>query len=424
VRFGVRTRHRLSRPAPRTSRWGADVRTRRIRHRRSFIIGVAIGSGLATALGGGTAGAVTPVGPSITTVVSGLNAPRGVAFDGEGSLYSVQSGVIGQGPFGLTRSGMVSKYRRGSSTPLWTTTFESLFVTLNPAQPPDVLGPEGISARGQDCGREDGRQRNGDDGCTVRLIMSQSHDGIAKASQGAISTKDAGHLYALNPANGVPRDKSDVGDQQYRFTTVHQKLFPSDFPDSNPYGVLVTRGGRDERVRTFVADAGANTVSEVMPSGRTRVIAYIPNETVAPFRDATPTCIARGPDGMLYVATLNFVANLFVSGSGRSNVWRVNPNANFPTKPKLWATGLTTATACTFDRQGNFWATEMFQPTAGAPGDVVRIPFRHPTHLTRIGGGRLPLPGGIAQGPDGDMYVSIGSADPAPGAGAIVRIND
>jgi hypothetical protein len=57
---------------------------------------------------------------------------------------------------------------------------------------------------------------------------------------------------------------------------------------------------------------------------------------------------------MLYVATLNFVANLFVYGSGQSNVWRVNPDADYPTAPTLWASGLTTATARTFDRSGNF----------------------------------------------------------------------
>ena len=94
-----------------------------------------------------------------------------------------------------------------------------------------------------------------------------------------------------------------------------------------------------------------------------------------------------------------------------------------PTAPTLWATGLTTATACTFDRSGNFWATEMFAPNAtGAPGDVVRIPFRHPTHLTRIGGGQLPLPGGIAQGPDGAMYVSVNSSSPDPGSGAVMKV--
>jgi hypothetical protein len=143
-----------------------------------------------------------------------------------------------------------------------------------------------------------------------------------------------------------------------------------------------------------------------MPGGTTRVIAYIPNETAPPFRDATPTCIAQGPDGMLYVATLHLL-DLFVLGeTGGADVWRVNPNANYPTAPTLWATGLTTATACTIDRAGNFWATEMFTPTSGPPGDLVRIPFAHPDQLTHIGAGMLPLPGGIAQGPDGAMYVS------------------
>ena len=210
------------------------------------------------------------------------------------------------------------------------------------------------------------------------MIMSESHDGIAAANQDAIQTTDAGHLYRLNPATGKATSKSDVGDQQYQFTKAHKDLFPPDFPDSNPYGVLVTGGNEHHSVRTFVADAGANTISEIMPGGRTRIIAYIPNETAAPFRDATPTCIAQGPDGWLYVATLHFVANVVVFGSGQSDVWRINPNANFPTAPKVWAKGLTTPTACTFDRRGNFWATEMFQPTIRRTGRRRTHPIRAP----------------------------------------------
>jgi hypothetical protein len=38
-------------------------------------------------------------------------------------------------------------------------------------------------------------------------------------------------------------------------------LYPPDFPDANPYGVLVVPG------HTCVADAGANTLNEVMPEG-------------------------------------------------------------------------------------------------------------------------------------------------------------
>jgi hypothetical protein len=208
----------------------------------------------------------------------------------------------------------------------------------------------------------------------------------------------------------------------YTFTGDNPTLFPDDFPDSNPYGVLVTKGRHDRRARTFVADAGANTILEVMGDGSTRIVAYIPNETAPPFRDATPTCIAQGPDGMLYVGTLN-LASLFANGPGQSNVWRVDPNANFPAAPTLWATGLSSVTSCTFDEHRNFWATEMFQPQdAGAPGDVVRIRFNHPGRLERIGGGALPLPGAIAEGPDGAMYVAINSANPDPNSGAIVKI--
>ena len=107
-------------------------------------------------------------------------------------------------------------------------------------------------------------------------------------------------------------------------------------------------------------------------------------------------------------------------------MFRIDPNATFdpqhPAVPQLWASGITTATGCTFDRAGNFWATEMFQPnSAGPPGDVVVIPFQHPSQITHIGGGALPLPGDIAQGPDGSMYVTINTAG-APGSGAVVKL--
>jgi hypothetical protein len=362
--------------------------------------------------------------PQVTfkTVISGLNAGRGITFDGQGNMYVSESGKAGAGPAGLTHTGKVSKYARGSKTASWSTSFESLYVTEDPSQPaPDVLGPEGISALGSSCTKKD-EERDDRNTCQIRLITSESHDGIAAATGGAVNTTQAGHLFKLNGRTGKATSLSDVGDQQYDWTGDHKALFPDDFPDSNPYGVLVIKDSKTHKIRTFVADAGANTILEVMRNGTTRVIAYIPNETAAPLRDATPTCIAQGPDGMLYVGTLHFVANLFVFGSGQSDVWRVNPNANYPTVPKLWASGLTTVTACTFDRSGNFWAAEMFQPNAGAaPGDIVSIPFKHPTHLHRIGGGMLPLPGGIAQGPDGSMYVTTNSSSPEPGA--VVKVS-
>jgi hypothetical protein len=79
---------------------------------------------------------------------------------------------------------------------------------------------------------------------------------------------------------------------------------------------------------------------------------------------------------------------------------------------------------CAFDRHGNFWATEMFEPNkAGAPGDVVRIPFADPSAIQHIGLGSVPLPGGIAPAPWGDsIYVAVGAPDTTPNAGGVVKI--
>jgi glucose/arabinose dehydrogenase len=265
-------------------------------------------------------------------------------------------------------------------------------------------------------------QRNG---CQVQMITSESTPGVLDASNDAVNDPQAGHLFRLDGASGAVTDLADVGAQMYAFTGANTSLSGShDFPDSDPYGVLVTKG-LGGGTRTFVADAAANTVDEVMPDGTARIIAYIPNETFPAFRDSTPTCIAQGPDGYLYVGTLDFVSNLFVPPGlgGLSSVWRIDPNANYPQPPQLWATGLTTVTACTFDSTGNFWATEMFAGglTANPPGDIVEIPYSNPTQHTHIGTGQLPVPGGIAQGPDGAMYVTVGSS--APGvSGAVMRV--
>lgn len=379
------------------------------------------------ATGAAMTGVASPAGasdsPKFTTVLSGLGAPRGIAFDGQGNMYVSESGVAGTGAAGMTHTGKVTKYRRGTTTPVWSTSLNSLFVTLDPTQPPDILGPEGLSALANSCTKRDDRGSK----CQISLITSESTPGILAATQGAVNDPQAGRLFRLNGRTGAATAAADVGSQMYAFTGANTNLFPSDFPDSNPYGVLVAKD-HDGKVHTYVADAGANTISEVMPNGKTRIIAYIPNETAAPFRDATPTCIAQGPDGFLYVGTLHFVANLFVFGSGQSDVWRVNPNANFPTAPKLWASGFTTITSCMFDNDGHFWATEMFQPQGASapPGDIAQMSFRHPGTIHRIGGpGQLPLPGGIAQGPNGALYVTTGSSAPGMRGGVVkVRVDD
>lgn len=386
----------------------------------------------ASALGtGALAGAAPAPSVTVTPRVTNLNAPRGITFDPQGRMYVAESGQwLGNpnapgGPTGagVTMTGALDKYAgvaRASGTParVWRTPLTSLYDTTNG---PEVLGPEGVSASSPTC-RVAGRVRR----CGVLTIMSESRAGFAKANPGQPVPQQLGQLLALDRRTGAVRGSlSNAGDQGYAFTGAHPELDPGgQFPDANPYDVLVTRGA------TYVVDAGANTVSRVLPSGRLRVLAYIPNDAVS---DSTPTCVTQGPDGALYVGTLNLLLNSNLSTTppgigqnpGHSDVWRINPRTrqDFLHAAHRWATGLTTVTACTFDRSGNFWAAEMFQPnTNAAPGDIARIPFRTPTTIQRFGGGQLPLPGGIVQGPDGAVYVTTGSADVTPNAGAVARV--
>ena len=320
----------------------------------------------------------------------------------------------------MSQTGRVDKFSlgKGTATLKWSAAFNSLYDTFLGGGP-EVLGPAGVTAAGH----------------RVLAIVSESREGVHKVTPG-LAVPQIGHLFRLNPVTGKATDKSDVGDQEYAWAGEHKDLW-QEFPDSNPTGVLVTRGGprqgggqsgkegRQHRgvIRTFVVDAGANTVSEVMPNGRNRVIAFIPND---PVRDSTPTCVTQGPDGALYVGTLDLVANLFAIGPGQSHVYRVDPNTHesFLTAAHVWASGLTTIYGCAFDRSGNFWATEMFAPNpAGPPGDLVRIPFSDPSSVQHIGLGSVPTPGGIAQGTDGSMYVAVGAPNTDPASGGVVKVS-
>ena len=118
---------------------------------------------------------------------------------------------------------------------------------------------------------------------------------------------------------GQVRDVANVGDFDFAWSSAHVALAPHDFPDANPYAVLALSD------QLYVADAGTNTLDLVHPNGSVEILAYFPNNIVA---DATPTCIAQGPDGALYVGTLALEDSLAFGPS--AVVYRVDPGAADP----------------------------------------------------------------------------------------------
>jgi len=221
--------------------------------------------------------------------------------------------------------------------------------------------------------------------------------------QGTGGNPDFGNLLRFN-LNGTTNTVTNVGSFDYIWTGDHSFLW-EEFPDANPYGVLALPD------HLYVTDAGANTLNEVLPDNTNRVLAYFPNEII---RDAIPTCVAQGPDGLLYIGTLSLVDSLVLGPSAK--VYQVDPSqANLAepwlTPMTIWASGLWPINGCTFGSDGNFYASQLFTNTFEDPrGDVVRIPFSSPATHTSLTGAALSFAVGVAVGPNNDVFVSDGTA--------------
>ncbi len=291
---------------------------------------------------------------------------------------------------------------------------------------PEALGPDGISVHG-----------NGG----IYVIIGESALGIS-ADDPALSEEAAeqfGHLIKINPS-GRWRAVADVGDYDWLWTgaNTNQPWAPAgQFPDANPYGVLVTGSHR------YVVDAGANTLNEVRPNGSIRMIAYFPNPMLplpgggsATVSDAVPTCVAEGPDGFLYVGTLAFGANFARFGTNsppnwhslppQSKIYRVDPAASeaFLTEADVWADGFNPITACAFGHKALYVTEYVTQQSGFQTGDVVRVALKNDGtagNRTELGAGVLHQPNGLALDEHGRVYVSNHSI--SAGGGEVVRVN-
>jgi hypothetical protein len=371
--------------------------------------------------------------PQLDVLADGLNSPRGLAFAPNGRLYVAEAGLgagDGNGGFavGVGFTASITEIAGANSRhPSWrriVTGLASVGDTENGF--PEALGPSGVSVHGSG---------------GIYVTMGESGLGLAADNPNLPEAARAqfGHLLKVTPS-GHWKAVADVGGYDYQWTGENkdQPWAPQgQFPDANPYGLLVVGG------RQFVADAGANTLNEVRPNGSVRIIAYFPDPLLplpggelVPVSDAVPTCVAEGPDGYLYIGTLAFGANFarfdtnappgWASLPPQSKVYRVNPDSReaFLTDADVWAAGFNPITAAGF-HDGALYLTEYAsQDSHYATGDVVRVqlnPDGSPGTRTTLGVGALQEPNGLAFGRDGKVYVSNYSI--SAGGGQVVRVN-
>jgi hypothetical protein len=163
---------------------------------------------------------------------------------------------------------------------------------------------------------------------------SVQSDGTNSYGSGGV---DLGHLVSASPNSSTLTPIADLAkfasqNQQTAATDPHPGTGEEPY-DSDPYDVVPYQGGY------AVADAAANDVLFVSPTGSIQQLAQIPAQTGASNgSEGVPTSLAVGPDGALYVGELVGIPGTGPpSVPGTANVYRVVPGQ----APTVYATGFT-----------------------------------------------------------------------------------
>jgi hypothetical protein len=381
---------------------------------------VALAGAVAAGVAIPAAAAGASSGPTVSVVRSGLNNPRHLTLTG-GGLWVAQAGA--GGPAGKSNCVTGPSTGGGGNTKY-------------------CVGPTGAVSL----------IRHGHVATSVSLpsvIQTDSSEVAGPAAvtfshgRSAVIMQDA--LVNSKGVNALPKPAGKLFGQLlirsgHKVSTVDLAAYAAAHPqsawslgtapgetayDSDPYDVVAYHGGY------LVADAAANSLLQVSPSGKIHLLARFPAVTetapagvlgpapVTVKAQAVPTSIAVGPDGALYVGLLRGVP----SNPGTAYIYRIVPGH----QPKIWAHGLTAVTSIAFDQHGRLLATEystgglLSPPTT--PGALVRI--SHNGHsVTTLPVKGLFQPTGVAIASNGAVYVSNygGSTATAAHPGEILKI--
>ena len=330
---------------------------------------------------------------SISVVMTGLDAPRGLAWGPEGGLYVAEAGGAAiNGPCVAVFRGSTCYSGTGAITRLWRGEQERVASGLpshyNPALT-DISGPQRLSFVGRG---------------NLAVTIGWGGPPAARAGLGPLGDA-SGSLLAVAPS-GRWRVVADI-------SAFELAANPAGGPvDSNPFGVLAEPG------ETFVTDAGGNSLLRVSSSGDVSLVATFPSITVpaGPFNppfdqsEAVPTNVRRGPDGALYVSTLTGVP--FIPGA--ASIYRVVPGQ----APQVYAVGFTQVTDLDWGADGSLFVLQYASaPFFGGPGSVIRVA---PGGARTTVASGLNHAAGLLVGPGGELYVSNNSD--RPGIGEVLRI--
>ena len=331
-----------------------------------------------------------PAGASastITTVMHGLDNPKGLAFGPEGGLYVAEAGRGGPATglcwtaptpdlgfrcYGAT--GAVSRYWQGTQERILT----GLPSLENPTGAGPAAGPQHISFQGRG-----------------NMYVTIGFGGPPSVRDTLFAGLGFSQLLKITPSS-VEHSVVDIGSYEAANNPDGQQI------DTNAYALLALPG------HELVTDAGGNSLLDVRADGSISTVTTFPR-VISGFgpTDAVPTEVVLGPDGAYYVSNLSGVPFT----PGKALVWRVLPDGS----KSIYADGLTQVTDIAFGPDGSLYVLQHAAlPFFGGPGSIVRI-APDGTRTIVDTQGRLSHPAGLVVGPDGALYVANFSTAPANG---------
>lgn len=325
-----------------------------------------------------------------------LNNPRGLAFGNGNQLFVAEAGTGGTSdtigicpeqvpfPLGPLTGGLTGRVSRITPSGHRQTVTDQLPSTQTSALTGrEVFGVTAVATHGND----------------LYVLVA------AGCTKGNLNQPSA--LYKVEP-NGR---RTLIANLSAYYRSHPPAILDSDHdPDGVPYALLRKNGD------WYILNANHGVLDKVDSNGRiTRVTDLTPQ-----YGHITPTTLAEGNDGTLYIANVGRVPHL----DGQSMLIKIDSNGAATTA----ATGLTSVLGLAVDCAGMFYALETATGSTGAPpffakgtGRVVRL--ENGTWVPLATG--LNMPTGMTFGPDGNLYISHrghGFSN-APGQGEIIRLS-
>jgi sugar lactone lactonase YvrE len=308
-------------------------------------------------------------------IVGDLGAPRALAFDADGNLFVAVAGTGGEvsammpGPEGVAEVGLGMTGKIIMVAPDGTV---SDFIGALPslASPMETLGVYRAIP-------------NGD---SVWVIFSGEGPGASGAFW-------ANTIAQINRETMVTTRSINLSG----FEAVTD-------PDGRGYDTNVTDLAWADDGTMYITDAGANALLSWTEEGGLAVEAAWGNDV--------PTSVEIADNGDIYIG---FLGEALAPGAGRIEHWSAGELV------ETFA-GLTTITDILLADDGTLYAVEMlnFTEEGPGPGRVISVTADGAESVAE----GLITPFGIAQGPDGALYVTFGTIAFEPGMlGGVVRID-